>query len=150
MGVIKKIKQIFETQTTLLQKKAGIFKEEDVECAIDDQVVDCKEVDKQPYTGIPAPVVSATDDWFSSPDEFVEPVYTEKQRDYMEQETIIKMQEEMQNTEVTCESEDIHQKMYEIATKNWNTVVGGSENFQESSGGWMSGTGYGQFINDKK
>ena len=38
--------------------------------------------------------------------------------------------------------------MYEKATKNWNTVKetqGGSENFQEGSGGWNSGTGMGQY-----
>ena len=31
MGIIKKMKQKFETQTTLLLKKAGIFKEKDIE-----------------------------------------------------------------------------------------------------------------------
>ena len=30
MGIIKKVKQMFETQTTLLMKKAGTFKEEDI------------------------------------------------------------------------------------------------------------------------
>ena len=43
------------------------------------------------------------------------------------------------------ESEDIHQKMYDIATQNWNTVSesqGGSENFQEGPGGWNSGNGW--------
>ena len=145
------IKKFSELVKKTINKVKPLIKlnEKDIECAIDDQIVDCKEVDKQPYTGIPAPVVSATDDWFSSPDGFVEPVYTEKQRDYMEQETIVKMQEEMQHTEITCESENIHQQMYEIATKNWNTVgetQGGSENFQEGPGGWSSGTGYqGQF-----
>ena len=37
MGIIKKVKQMFETQTTLLMKKAGTFKEEDIECSIDEQ-----------------------------------------------------------------------------------------------------------------
>ena len=39
--------------------------------------------------------------------------------------------------------------MYEIASKNWNTVAetqGGSENFQSGPGGWNSGTGMGQFL----
>jgi hypothetical protein len=51
------------------------------------------------------------------------------------------------------EPADIHQKLYEVATKNWTTVgetqisaQGGSENFQEGPGGWQSGTGYGQFF----
>ena len=38
----EKPKQEVETQTTLLQKKAGTF---NVECAIDEEVVDCNEMD---------------------------------------------------------------------------------------------------------
>ena len=55
---------------------------------------------------------------------------------------------EEENRKEQKESEDIHQKMYEMATANWNTVAesqGGSENFQEGPGGWCSGTGYNQF-----
>ena len=129
----------FETQTSLLRKKAGIFREEEVECVIDEEVIDCKEMDKDPYVGVAAPVYLEDDPWFGPA-----PNPTEKQWDYMEQETIVKMQEEMQSTEVTCESADIHAKMYEIATKNWTTVEqtpGGSENFQEGPGGWNSGVG---------
>jgi len=58
----------------------------------------------------------------------------------MEKET--KQEEQKSKSEETCESEDIHAKMYEIATRNWTTVVepqGGSENFQEGPGGWNSG-----------
>ena len=65
--MIEKIKEIFETQTSLLRKKAGIFKEEDIECAIDEDVVDCKEIDKEPYVGVPAPVLTPHDDWFEDP-----------------------------------------------------------------------------------
>jgi len=129
----------FETQTSLLRKKAGIFREEEVECVIDEEVIDCKEMDKDPYVGVAAPVYLEDDPWFGPA-----PNPTEKQWDYMEQETIVKMQEEMQSTEVTCESSDIHAKMYEIATNNWTTVSetqGGSENFQEGPGGWNSGAG---------
>ena len=42
------------------------------------------------------------------------------------------------------ESENIHQEMYELATKNWTSVKetqGSSENFQEGPNGWNSGTG---------
>jgi len=95
------------------------------------------------YTGIPAPTYLTDDPWFGPT-----PVLTEKQIDYMEQETEIKMKEEMEHSEVTCESHDIHAKMYEIATQNWTTVVktqGGSENFQEGPDGWSSGTGINQF-----
>ena len=47
------------------------------------------------------------------------------------------------------ESSDIHQKLYDLATANWNTVAeaqaqyqGGSENFHEGPGGWNSGNGF--------
>jgi len=137
MGIIKKIKQVFETQTTLLMKKAGTFKEEDVECSIDEDLVDCVELDEDPiHIGILAPVILPTDEWFNPP------VLTEKGIDYMEQETAIKMQDDF-----SVEPDDIHQRMYEIATNSQSTTLnidppGGSENFQE---GWQSGTGWGQF-----
>ena len=127
------------------------FKEEDVICEIDDQTVDCEgEAFTQdalnyyaPYTGVPAPAYLSEDPWFGSI------VYSEKQKDYMEMETEMKIREEQQRREESSvESEDIHQKMYEIATKSWNTVAetqGGSENFHEGPGGWNSGNGMGQF-----
>lgn len=102
-----------------------------------------------PYTGVPAPVVTSSDEWFG------EPTLTEKGWDVIQQESKIK-EEEFQRTEelrssgIVVEDQDIHQKMYEISTKNWTTVdestftVGGSENFQE---GWNSGTGMSQFKN---
>jgi len=122
--MIKKLKQFFETQTSLLKKKAGVFKEEDIECAIDEQLVDCKEIDEDPYVGVPAPTLIPYDDWFS------EPVITSKQQDYMERETEIKKQEAV----FASEPENIHQLMYEIATESSATTlqldpIGGSENF---------------------
>ena len=118
-----------------------------VECAIDDEVVDCEgEAFTQdalnyyaPYTGVPAPAVLEDDPWFGPA-----PI-SDANRDYMEQETLIKQQEYQETHSV--ESEDIHQKMYEMSTKNWNTVdetkqsMGGSENIQN----WNSGTGMGQY-----
>ena len=146
--IIKKLKEILnppkkevETQTTILQKKAGTYK---VECAIDEEVVDCKEMSSTPYTGVPAPVVLSNDSWFG------DVTYkSQKQLDYMEQETEMKRQEREKNFSV--EPDDIHQKMYEIATKNQNTTLqlnppGGSENFHEGPGGWNSGNGMGQFL----
>jgi len=126
--MIEKLKQFFETQTTLLKKKAGVFKEEDIECSIDEQVVDCKEIDEDPYVGVPAPTLIPYDDWFS------EPVITSKQQDYMERETEIKKQEAV----FASEPENIHQLMYEIATESSATTlqldpIGGSENFQGGS-----------------
>ena len=151
--IIKKLKEILnspkkevETQTTILQKKAGTYK---VECAIDEEVVDCKEMSSNPYTGVPAPVTLSDDFWFG------DVTYkSQKQLDYMMQETEIKKQEEARKEKLrasghTAEDENIHQKMYEIATKNWTTVgetQGGSENFHEGPGGWNSGNGMGQFL----
>ena len=103
-----------------------------------------------PYTGVPAPVVTSSDEWFG------EPTLSKKGWDIVQQESKIK-EEEFQRTEelrssgVAVEDENIHQKMYEISTKNWTTVdestftLGGSENFQEGPGSWHSGTGYSQF-----
>lgn len=99
--------------------------QEKVECAIDEDVVECSEMDTPPYTGIPAPVVPPSDSWFQDPPR------TQKQEDYMEMETEIKKENQGK------EDPDIHQKMYEIATKNWTTV--------KETKGWQSGTGYGQF-----
>ena len=110
---------------------------EKVKCKIDEEIVECDEMDNPPYIGIPAPAYLEDDPWFGPA-----PILTKKQQDYMEQETILKQQEEENRSEETCESEDIHAKMYEIATRNWTTVVepqGGSENFQEGPGGWKSG-----------
>ena len=97
-----------------------------------------------PYTGVPAPVFLSNDSWFG------DVTYkSQKQLDYMEKETEMKRQEREQNFSV--EPDDIHQKMYEIATKNQNTTLqlnplGGSENFHEGPGGWNSGNGMGQFL----
>ena len=125
--------QTVETQLSILQKKAGTYKEE---LAIDKK---SKKIDKDttPHTGIPAPVYLNDDPWFGPA-----PMPTENQKDYMEKETKTKQEEQKSKSEETCESEDIHAKMYEIATRNWTTVVepqGGSENFQEGPGGWNSG-----------
>jgi hypothetical protein len=133
--MIKKLKQFFETQTSLLRKKAGVFKEEDIECAIDEQLVDCKEIDKEPYVGVPAPTLTPHDDWFEDPPK------TEMQMEY---EHINDdphdgwwLRPEWQDDK-SNEPENIHQLMYEIATKSSATTlqldpIGGSENFQGGS-----------------
>ena len=123
-------------------------KPNDIECAIDEDKVDCEHLDDdqdKAYVGVPAPVLNPLDDWFSS-SYGCPSVVTEKQKDYMEQETLIKQQQYQETHSV--EPANIHQVMYEMATKNWNTVAetqGGSENFQEGPGGWNSGNGMGQF-----
>jgi len=133
--MIEKLKQFFETQTTLLKKKAGVFKEEDIECSIDEQIVDCKDLDEDPYVGVPAPILTPHDDWFEDPPK------TEMQMEY---EHINDdphdgwwLRPEWQDDK-SNEPDNIHQLMYEIATKNSATTlqidpIGGSENFQGGS-----------------
>ena len=128
--MIKKLKQFFETQTSLLQKKAGVFKEENIECSIDEQIVDCKEMD-DPYVGVPAPILTPHDDWFEDPPK------TEMQMEYEHINDDYHdgwwLRPELQDDK-SSEPENIHQLMYEIATKSSATTlqldpIGGSENF---------------------
>ena len=124
-------------------------KEEHLECAIDDESVDCKELKNdpleyiEPYVGVACPAELKTDAWFGPP------VKTEKQLEREEQMKI----EEQSKPKVEKESKEpdnIHEVMYNLATKNQNTTIqlnppGGSENFQSGPGGWNSGTGQNQF-----
>ena len=123
------------TLTDALKGILGLNKpidEEKVECAIDETIVECAEMDAPAYTGVPAPVYLENDEWFGTA------VVSEKSRDYMVQETEIKQQESENRQYWTNEPEDIHQVMYEMATKSGATTVqldpiGGSENFQGGS-----------------
>ena len=109
------------------------FKKNEVVCEIDEDVVSCEsEAFKQDainyYTGVPAPTNLQDDIWFG-PD----PKQNQEDKDYMEQETAIKMQDNF-----SVEPNDIHQVMYEIAIQNQSTTLhidppGGSENFQGGS-----------------
>ena len=124
--------------TTLTDALKGILglnkqiSEEEIECAIDEQTVNCAVMEEESaYTGVPAPAYLKDDEWFGPA-----PEYTEKQKDYMVQETEIKRQEFEKSFSV--ESEDIHQVMYEMATQSAATTlqldpIGGSENFQGGS-----------------
>ena len=129
---IKKSIQIFSRKAATSINWPPV--EKDIECAIDDDVVECSEMDSPPYTGIPAPILTPVDDWFSGP--YGCP--TEKQQDYMTQEAEIKKQEAENRQYWTKESANIHQEMYDLATKSGATTVqldpiGGSENFQGGS-----------------
>ena len=112
--------------------------EEDIECAIDENIVDCEHFDDdqdKAYVGVPAPVLTPHDDWFEDAPK------TEMQMEY---EHINDdphdgwwLRPEWQDQE-TKESANIHQEMYEIATKSGATTlqldpIGGSENFQGGS-----------------
>ena len=117
-----------------------------VECAIDEEVVDCDEMDNPPYVGVPAPAYLEIDPWFSPP------VLSEKQMTYKEAYDAAVADQQIADEVPGQEPSDIHQKMYEIATASNGTAVqrdpiGGSENFQggDNGYGWMSGTGMGQF-----
>ena len=124
-------KKEVETQTTILQKKAGTYKEPQKE-----------EVEEKPYTGIPAPVYLEDDPWFPAP------VLSEKQMTYKEAHEQAVAEKQILDESENKESADIHQKLYEAATKSWTTVaenLGGSENFQEGPNGCNSGTGMAQF-----
>ena len=126
------------TLTSALKGILGLNKkisEKEIECAIDDQTVECNEMDEDPYVGVPAPILNPVDDWFASSYGCPGPVITEKQKDYMERETELKMCPE---TGDYVEPANIHQVMYEMATRSGATTVqldpiGGSENFQGGS-----------------
>ena len=138
--------------SAVLPKKEDI--EPKVECVVDDEVVDCQTLtedvvpEQSSYIGVPAPAYLEPDPWFG------EPILSDKSLDVVNQEAEIKRQEKQNKEELVAsgillEEDNIHQRMYEIASKNWNTVAetqGGSENFQSGPGGWNSGTGMGQFL----
>jgi len=124
------------TLTDTLKGILGLNKEiseEDIECAIDESIVDCTEIEEEPYTGVPAPVVLVEDPWFGSA------VVSDANKDYMEREYEAFRQDAMNYYDYeTKEPENIHQVMYEMATKNAATTlqlnpIGGSENFQGGS-----------------
>ena len=114
--------------------------EKDIECAIDENTIECNHLDddqEKAYVGIPAPILNPVDEWFASP-YGCPPAITEKQQDYMIQEAEIKKQEAENRQHWTKESANIHQEMYDLATKSGATTVqldpiGGSENFQGGS-----------------
>ena len=118
--------------------KLPFWDDADIECAIDEEVVDCSEMDSPPYIGVPAPAYLEDDEWFGPA-----PVKTEKQEAYIElEEATERLHEDMRKEAGNVESENIHEELYKMASKNWNTVSetqGGSENFQEGPNGWSSG-----------
>ena len=113
--------------------------DKDIECAIDENTIECDHLDddqEKAYVGVPAPILNPIDEWFASP--YGCPPITEKQQDYMVQEAEIKKQEAENRQYWTKESANIHQEMYDLATKSGATTlqldpIGGSENFQGGS-----------------
>ena len=108
--------------------------EKDIECAIDEEVVECDEMDSPPYVGVPAPILNPVDEWFASPYGCATPAITEKQKEYQESEAF----KEEAIKYYSKEPDNIHQVMYDMATKSGKTTtqlnpIGGSENFQGGS-----------------
>ena len=124
---------MIETFTSALKGILGLNKkisEKEIECAIDENIVDCTEMEEEPYTGVPAPVVLTEDSWFGSA------VVSDANKDYMEREyeATKRLHDDIRRDNDTKESDDIHQLMYEMATQNSATTlqldpIGGSENF---------------------
>ena len=119
---------------------SNLFKQkitdEDIECAVDENIVDCKTFDDEQdkaYVGVPAPILNPIDEWFSAP-YGCPPVVTEKQKAYQESESF----KEEAIKYYSKEPDNIHQLMYEKATASGKTTtqldpIGGSENFQGGS-----------------
>ena len=111
--------------------------DEDIECAIDDNTVDCGKFDDdqdKAYVGVPAPVLNPVDEWFASPYGCATPAITEKQKEYQESEAF----KEEAIKYYSKEPDNIHEVMYDMATKSGATTlqldpIGGSENFQGGS-----------------
>jgi hypothetical protein len=133
------IKAIKETLSVFTREPATSVNwtkttEEKIECAIDDNIVDCAEMNTPQYVGIPAPAYLEDDEWFGPA-----PILTEKQEEYIrQQEATERLHEDMRRESGNVESKDIHQVMYDMATKNSATTlqldpIGGSENFQGGS-----------------
>ena len=122
---------MIETFTSALKGILGLNKkisEKEIECAIDENIVECTEMEEEPYTGVPAPVVLTEDPWFGSA------VVSDANTDYMEREYEAFKQDALNYYQESKEPENIHQLMYEMATQNSSTTlqldpIGGSENF---------------------
>ena len=124
------------TLTDTLKGILGLNKQiskEEIECAIDEQTVNCAVMEEEPaYTGVPAPAVLQDDPWFGPA------VVSDANKDYMEREYEAFRQDALNYYSDSKEPENIHQVMYEMATQNAATTlqldpIGGSENFQGGS-----------------
>ena len=124
---------------SLIKKVVGISTTE-VECAIDEDIVECQEIDLESYVGVPACVTTPLDDWFAPPYN----IEVNTARDVVTGQTL---NYDPITGEEYFEPDDIHEIMYEQAIKNglpW--TQGGSETFQENVDlDWTSGTGWGQY-----
>ena len=113
-----------------------LFNEKKIECSVDQDDVDCEHLDDdqdKAYVGTPAPILNPLDEWFAAP--YGAPAaITEKQKEYQESDAF----KEEAIKYYSKEPDNIHQVMYDIATKTKSTTldldpIGGSENFQGGS-----------------
>ena len=137
---------MIKTLTDALKDILG-SKSDKIECAIDESIVDCDKLEAPiqecgpghftqgygSFVGVPAPRVLKEDEWFGPA-----PV-SDANMDYMEREYEAFRQDALNYyDQETKEPEDIHQVMYDLATKSGKTTtqldpIGGSENFQGGS-----------------
>ena len=137
---------MIKTLTDALKDILG-SKSDKVECAIDESIIDCDKLEAPiqecgsghftqgygSFVGVPAPRVLKEDEWFGPA-----PV-SDANMDYMEREYEAFRQDALNYyDQETKEPEDIHQVMYDLATKSGKTTtqldpIGGSENFQGGS-----------------
>tara|TARA_A100001035_G_scaffold257512_1_gene233583 strand:+ start:1494 stop:1994 length:501 start_codon:yes stop_codon:yes gene_type:complete len=160
---LQSIRNVFsskpEEQDITVNMDGGVGGSWTVQCSIDDTLIDCRDLQEDYYdegesfkrdalnyyTGVPAPAYLDDDPWFGPA-----PNLSEKQLTIKEAYDHAVKDQQILDESGEQESSDIHQKMYEIATKGGHTTVqrdpiGGSENFQTGPGGWMSGNGNFQF-----
>ena len=111
-----------------------------------------KFIKSKPFVGVPAPDYLEDDPWFGPATLSENQLSLKEARIKLEEENILIPHSEDQPP--TKEVANIHEVMYNIATSNGKTTTqlnpmpelgGGSENFHEGPGGWMSGTGMRQF-----
>ena len=114
--------------------------EEKIECAIDDNTVNCETFDddqEKAFTGVPVPNEHVLDEWFMSP--YGEPLPPKKEFAGNYQGPLYAPYTAVDAFKEKSVGDDgMHQKMYDIATQSGKTTVqlnpiGGSENFQGGS-----------------
>tara|TARA_X000000950_G_scaffold269628_1_gene348494 strand:+ start:151 stop:567 length:417 start_codon:yes stop_codon:yes gene_type:complete len=114
--------------------KLPFWDDEDIECAIDEEVVDCSEIDSPPYVGVPAPNYLPHDDWFPNP--FMKDKEIEFAGNY--EGPLYAPYTAVDAFKKSIGDDGMHQKMYDMSTRSGKTTlqlnpIGGSENFQGGS-----------------
>ena len=114
--------------------------EEKIECAIDENTVDCETFDddqEKAFTGVPAPVEHVLDDWFMSP--YGQPLPPKEEFAGNYQGPLYAPYTAVDAFKEKSVGDDgMHQKMYDMSTQSGKTTlqlnpIGGSENFQGGS-----------------